>query len=340
MTNGQLAYTGGPGESNAGVLQVNNGDYLIVDSGLRGATIDAGPGCAQSHDPYGINTSVRCPMAGVTSIGLDLGDRADQLNVNPAQVAAPITYDGGEGIDTVIYITQLPVSISADGVANDGPAGRDNVAPDVERLLGWNGADTLTAGPEPSQISGGGGPDVLRGGPGADVIRSAYIEDVGIDSGSFYAQGRDTVSCGGGEDYVLADSHDKIARDCEVVVHPLTPHRINGYGYEIRGSARGERIGPREFFEDRIRIDGRGGNDRLTLRSFQGGIWGGSGNDRLHVGSDKMRLPDYFSGGKGADRIHTRDEARDLVHCGRGRDVVFADHHDLVARDCERVVRR
>jgi hypothetical protein len=37
--------------------------------------------------------------------------------------------------------------------------------------------------------------------------------------------------------------------------------------------------------------------------------------------------------------IQARDRIRDAVRCGGGRDVVYADRADRVARDCE-VVRR
>jgi RTX calcium-binding nonapeptide repeat (4 copies) len=62
-------------------------------------------------------------------------------------------------------------------------------------------------------------------------------------------------------------------------------------------------------------INGLGGAD----------IYGGKGNDTLN-------------GGGGNDTI-ARDGARDTIDCGTGRDLVYADKSDKVARNCEEVHR-
>jgi hypothetical protein len=50
---------------------------------------------------------------------------------------------------------------------------------------------------------------------------------------------------------------------------------------------------------------------------------------------------DFVSSGGQSDRILVRDGAVDVVHCGPGTaDTVVADTFDLVAPDCERVLRR
>ena len=48
---------------------------------------------------------------------------------------------------------------------------------------------------------------------------------------------------------------------------------------------------------------------------------------------------DVLDGGRGADRLFTRDGFRDTVRCGPDRDRVQADERDLVSRDCELVDR-
>lgn len=50
--------------------------------------------------------------------------------------------------------------------------------------------------------------------------------------------------------------------------------------------------------------------------------------------------PEVIVGGRGPDRIVARDGTQDAVRCGRGRDRVWADLLDRVARNCERVKRR
>jgi Ca2+-binding RTX toxin-like protein len=71
------------------------------------------------------------------------------------------------------------------------------------------------------------------------------------------------------------------------------------------------------------RIFGERGNDRL---------FGQAGNDRLVGGPGRDRL----DGGAGNDVLDARDRARgDVVTCGRGRDTVWFNRGDRVARDCE-----
>jgi hypothetical protein len=38
--------------------------------------------------------------------------------------------------------------------------------------------------------------------------------------------------------------------------------------------------------------------------------------------------------------VHAADGARDRIACGDGRDLVYADRADHIARDCELVRRR
>lgn len=92
------------------------------------------------------------------------------------------------------------------------------------------------------------------------------------------------------------------------------------------------------------------GNDHLfgadRARDF---LYGGPGNDVLHGMSGYDRLEggrgrDRINGGPGRDGIYSRDGERDRIVCGstsdRGeRDRVWADHRDVVSRDCEIVYR-
>jgi hypothetical protein len=74
------------------------------------------------------------------------------------------------------------------------------------------------------------------------------------------------------------------------------------------------------------RVDGTGSADQICGRR---------GTDKIHPGYGK----DYVTAGPGADVIYARDGYRDLISCGRGRDLVIADRKDKVSRDCERVRR-
>jgi hypothetical protein len=99
------------------------------------------------------------------------------------------------------------------------------------------------------------------------------------------------------------------------------------------------------------RLQGDAGNDRLSGQSGNDRLDGATGNDTMTGGAGRdvltdRRGRDRFSGGAGSDRIDARDSTlrdraiADRILCGPGRDVVFADRRDSVARDCERVVRR
>jgi Ca2+-binding RTX toxin-like protein len=79
------------------------------------------------------------------------------------------------------------------------------------------------------------------------------------------------------------------------------------------------------------------GNDRLFGDAGNDVLFGGPGADFLKGGSGK----DRFVGGSGNDVIKARDHVRgERISCGAGRDTVYADKGDLVARNCEKVHRR
>lgn len=84
------------------------------------------------------------------------------------------------------------------------------------------------------------------------------------------------------------------------------------------------------------RLWGLGGADRLYGRAGNDRLFGGAGGDRLDGGAGR----DLLDAGPGNDTIAARDRTADTIRCGRGRDTVYADRADAVARDCERVLRR
>lgn len=98
-------------------------------------------------------------------------------------------------------------------------------------------------------------------------------------------------------------------------------------------------------------LRGMGGRDCLYGQRGADRLYGGAGNDVLSGGAGGDRLTDArgsdrFAGGAGNDVIDARDASpsdrrrRDRVNCGAGRrDRALVDRRDIVARDCERVVR-
>jgi Ca2+-binding RTX toxin-like protein len=332
VTDGQLRYVAASGEQNDGGIDINDaGDFRIWENNTSGATgvkLSAGAGCTVAK------TEITCSKAGVTGVAVSFGDRDDSLNIGSLPV--PITFSGGAGTDSAGYFSQqsVPLTISADGVADDGPGGHDNIGTDVESLFGGVFADRLLIGPGGGTLAGRGADDQLTGGAGNDLIQAAYVEDVGLDSGDFYPEGTDTVKCGGGQDFVLADSSDVIDPDCEAVGKD-----VKG-GFEFMGSNGPDRISSPCGWDPGV-IYGRGGNDLLIGGIFGARrIYGGAGNDRIQA-SDDYDSVDHLYGGSGNDRIRARDPGkgfRDVVDCGPGRDTAIVDRRDTVS-GCERVLR-
>src|SRR6185295_3825544 len=82
------------------------------------------------------------------------------------------TYVGGGGYDTVTYEGRTEdLSLSPDGVANDGAAGEhDDIGTDIMAVGGGHGADTMTGNGARNVFGGGEGDDVLTGAGGDDHL--------------------------------------------------------------------------------------------------------------------------------------------------------------------------
>jgi hypothetical protein len=329
VVDGQLRYTEDPGERTGTSIKLSdsNDAYVIAAYGEPAPVqLRAGPGCAAEPG------QLRCTKVGVTSIAFSLGDRDDGFQIG--RIEAPLSVSGGPGTDSVGYHLQdgaVGRTITADGQADDGPAGRDNIATDVETIFGDIFADTLLNGPGGGRLVGREGDDRLTGNSGDDVIEAAYVSDVGTDSGHHYFHGTDTVRCGGGHDMVFADSTDVIGPDCEVVA------KNTKGGFRFTGSQGADRIGV-PYGWTPAGLYGRGGGDLLIGATYgPTNIYGGTGDDRIQGSGG---TPDRLEGGSGNDRIRARDKRprRDSVRCGRGRDTAIVDRLDSVS-GCERVLR-
>ncbi len=340
VRDGVLLYTADAGEANAvGISRDAEGHFRVADWGDE-VTLIPGPGCGSAADSPGLV----CNGDGVRSISIALGDERDASIWVPQ--GSPVVYSGGSGIDAVEYPTG-PLRMDNDGVADDGPEGRDNIGVDVEILRGSLEDDTLGGGPAGSRLLLREGNDRALGGSGPDVIEAATVESVGTDSGALLEEGRDTVGCGGGQDLVFADRTDSIASDCEARVLPA---RSGRYAYVWSGSERADRlVGP--YGWGTATMFGRGGNDVIEapVSAFFGPnrVDAGPGNDRVTLAFGLVHSyanPTTVYGGTGRDVIDVRQRKpkrshRDTVRCGRQRDRVYADKYDVVARDCERVTR-
>lgn len=345
VENGVLTYSADPSEHNeVTITRQPDGEYYVYDSATQpqgsppgpsspGITVRIGAGCREVQETY--SKHYEC-TSDVSAIRVSLNDLDDSLCADV--LGAPLTYSGGDSVDTarVCGATPPAVTIDTDGVADDGPDGRDNYEPDVERVEGGAAADVLSAGPNATLLGGGAGNDTLRGGPAKDTLRSASFQEFPPDVPTFQTEGVDTVSCGRGPDQVLADTRDRVARDCEIVIRGLVD--VDGIrGFEYRGSSGADAIYPVRLW-DPARVRAGAGDDRIRAGEI---ISAGSGNDRTYAIDG---LAQDVSGGKGNDIIYVNDRRRDegdrdTVKCGTGKDKVVANKDDKVARDCEKVKR-
>lgn len=77
------------------------------------------------------------------------------------------------------------------------------------------------------------------------------------------------------------------------------------------------------------------GRGSIEGTRFADRICGRRGPDYI----DPLGRKDYVYAGDGRDVINSGDRYGDVISCGAGRDLVFADRKDKVSRDCERVRR-
>jgi Ca2+-binding RTX toxin-like protein len=114
---------------------------------------------------------------------------------------------------------------------------------------------------------------------------------------------------------------------------PATPPTVSNPAARPRATQHADRL-VGTAAADTLR--GLGGADTILGLAGNDLLDGGAGNDTVVGGRGR----DVLLGGAGNDVLSVRDGQRDRLTCGPGRDRVVADRLDVVARDCERVVRR
>ncbi len=334
------------GNGNDTIIEKGFGDDKLLDGGSGDDLIRGGRGSDQlilggdgDDELYGETGSERI-RGGPGNDLIDGGRAGDRL-------------EGDEGDDVI-----------KGDAGNDHLYGRDG----NDKLDGGSGMDELLGEAGNDELVGGNGIDTFDGGPGDDVIRAADDSADIVNCGD----GNDTV-------YVEVDAPTRdVLSGCETVIAiPAEPDNDTTSAQTIRGTRNADRLigtpGDDSIFgrggADRIYgmagndyVDGDQGNDRLhggagddviAGRKGNDTIWGDAGNDRITGDRGRDRIfggagndtifgnldPDEIDGGSGNDRINVVHGGNDVVTCGRGNDVVFADARDSVAADCESVRR-
>jgi Ca2+-binding RTX toxin-like protein len=217
------------------------------------------------------------------------GPDVDYLDGGPgADVLA-----GAGGVDRATYRDRFaPVTVTLDGIANDGEAGEnDNIRLDVEDVIGGARADTLTGSATANHLYGLEGADVLNGlagddtltgGLGADTANGGDGQDT-FDQAGPGGDGGDLFNGGAGS----ADRVSYARR--HVAVHvDLDGTADDGYGAE------GDNLQ-----SDVEQVIGGSADDTLTGSAGANLLLGGSGNDTL----SGLAGPDTLSGDAGDDSL-------------------------------------
>nr|WP_222533361.1 Ig-like domain-containing protein [Azospirillum sp. 412522] len=281
----RLAYTGTPGDGD---------DTLIGDD--TGNTINGGAG----------NDSIVGGTGNDSLVG-GLGDDTLVGGGNTGQAAGDTLngglgadhYVGGNGFTIVTYenaTTGITLDLT-DGANNTGEAAGDTFV-DIQRWVGSEHADSLTAGDTAVWFWGHGGNDIEHGGAGNDTLEAGDGNDTVFGGGGndlIYGRadndelhgdaGNDTVAGGGGADLIYGDAgNDLLKGDWE----RDTIHGGDGDDTILAGIVSAGSYGQAQADQ----IFGEAGNDRyIVVNQYDAGTVsfdGGEGTDTLEIRSDDL----------------------------------------------------
>ncbi|MDX6650902.1 MAG: hypothetical protein QOJ97_2853 [Solirubrobacteraceae bacterium] len=256
------------------------------------------------------------------------------------------TLEGGDAADVVDYGDRTqPVSLSVDGQANDGETNEgDNIAGDVEKLIGGSGSDSLSGastqlgGPGNDRLTDGeslygeGGNDtlvgdersnLLEGGAGDDVLTGAGGNDrlCGDTINLFFwnagypvcsGTGADRLDGGDGDDFLVGGAGTDAfvgGTGRDQVTYADRDHD-QGVRASIDGVANDGIQGEAENLPGDVeRLVGSSGNDVLSGSDGAEELTGYFGDDRVDAnGGDDVLIAgpgnDVYSGGQGTDSLN------------------------------------
>jgi Ca2+-binding RTX toxin-like protein len=214
---------------------------LVVDTAGLDDTVDAVAFRGVMTINGGAGDDSLSGFGGLAASTLNGGEGDDLLQLvvfDHAAVGVAHVVSGGSGVDSASFVVglsdfgptpasaALDVSVSPDGVANDGVAGQGaNVAADIEDVAASSsftdsgtglvtfGKVTVSGSAAANSVRGGGGNDTLDGLAGNDSLYARGGDDT-VNARDGYA---DRVSCGDGNDTAHVDTLDEVSPSCENV---------------------------------------------------------------------------------------------------------------------------
>jgi Ca2+-binding RTX toxin-like protein len=223
---------------------------------------------------------------------------SDGNDVLASQQNYGTAFNGGAGVDTVTYAGRAAgVTVTMDGktaddgekAANGGPtaATLDNVAVDIENLIGSDLADKITGNASNNWFKPGAGSDVVVGGDGDDLMLSGKAD------GSDAADGDDIFQGGVGNDTI--DYSNRIAAPGVTVNLDCAFTAATVAGTKSAGTASGAGGESDYIGVDVENVVGTVGDDTLNGSSVPNSIWSMGGEDSLAggAGSDQLDANAY-----------------------------------------------
>ncbi|MGR9235068.1 hypothetical protein ACU8NU_26320 (plasmid) [Rhizobium leguminosarum] len=254
-----------------------------------------------------------------------IGDNGSNIFIGGAGADS---FDGGLGVDSLWYLTSSSgVNLDlANGILSGGDAAGDTYT-NIERFIGSNFDDTLTAGVTAIRLEGAGGNDTINGGAGADVLFGGTGTDIGAAGPASNTTQADTISGGDGNDEIYsAGNNQGVSFNYGTGIDAGTVINGDGGNDTIVVSTATAFGG---LGDDTITIwdagvaDGGAGNDVLNGQFIGFELYGGDGSDILN-----MKLGRGFAdGGNGGDTYHTNTVLQSTIKDTGvgGSDFVFLD---------------
>ena len=275
-----LILRGQPGETNYLSVKYDDWEKDLMFSDRTGEhpmTADAATGCTVGGSS-GLQTA-NCPMAGITGVRIEGGDRDDELDADPRGLGLtqPLVLDGGPGNDDVEGPTGSEHPVQAFG--GDGN----------DKMSGGDGADVVDGGPGNDTVDGDEGNDTVQGGAGDDIVTGGMIFSADVIDGG---PGRDTSN---GDWFHTSDpSNWKVSVSLDGVANDGRPEEgDNVTGVEVIHTTRVAALvagaDPVEFAVTNTpngdsQLIGSPGDDRLRSGQYNDRVEGGAGADQIGTG--------------------------------------------------------